>query len=65
MGDIMREIYEDEQRRERMTPLERAADAVERQERRVNWLKQDWRREARVLREKRAELARLRKDGAR
>ena len=64
MGDMMRAMWEDEQRRARMTPLERAAEAVETQECEVRLVKSRLKNEVRKLHAKRAELARLRREGA-
>ena len=64
MGDMMREIWEDEQRRRRLTPLARAVEEVETQRYRVTLAKDRLRDELRGLQQRRAEVARLRKAGA-
>ena len=65
MGDSAREYYYDEQERARMTPLERAVYEVERQERTVRWEKERLKDAVRKLHAKRADVARLRREGSR
>lgn len=64
MSDMMRELHDDGQRRLRMTPLEQAVEDLERQERAVRRAKDHLKSEMRTLRERRARVARLRREGS-